>query len=317
MNTVVSKYTIEGDINFFSELTKSLNSSSPGSSISSLIPVNSVISKESSPKDDASCLISGAPLGEYSVTLNCNHTFNYLPLYNELTTQKCVKNTLEVIKLGVNQLKCPYCRTIQNGILPFHPELSESAPLLYGVNTIDIAHHTCLKCNYVKYTDGAGLPVFCSYESSSFSTLESDKKTYCSIHYYNMKVMAQKQAKKQQMLDAKNKIKEETLKKKEEAKTVKQLAVAAAKQVKLEQKQAEKVAKQLAIAAAKQSSSAIDATNEIIAIPLETTTTCVQILKTGANKGAQCCKSVHLGNMCKRHYNLTTTIAPTTTQIDV
>lgn len=306
MNTV-GKYKIEGDINFFSELNKSLNTP-----ISSLIPVNSVISNDSSPKDDASCLITGAPLEQYSVTLKCNHTFNYLPLYNELITQKCTKNTLEVIKLGVNQLKCPYCRTIQNGILPFHAELSESAPLLYGVNTIDISHHVCLKCNYVKYTDGAGLPVFCSYESPSFSTLESDNKTYCSVHYYNMKVMAQKQAKKQQMLDAKNKIKEENAKIKEEAKKAKQVASVAAKQVKLEQKQAEKVAKQLAIAAAKQNIGDTVATNEIIAIASEATITCVQILKTGANKGSQCCKSVYLGNMCKRHYNLTTT-----TQIDV
>jgi hypothetical protein len=317
MNTVVAKYKIEGDINFFSELTKSLNSSS-SASISSLIPVNSVVSDESSPKDDACCLITGAPLAQYFVTLKCNHTFNYLPLYNELTTQKCTKNTLEVIKLGVNQLKCPYCRSIQNGIMPFHPELSDCAPLLYGVNTIDISHHKCLKCNYVKYTDGAGLPVFCSYESQSFSTLESDKKTYCSNHYYQMKLLAQKQEKKQQILDAKNKIKEEAMKTKEEAmktkeeaKKVKQLAVAAAKQVKIEQKLAEKEAKKLAIVAAKQES----VSNEIIGTSINSTEviTCVQILKTGANKGAQCCKSVYLENMCKRHYNLTTT----PTQIDV
>lgn len=305
--STVAKYKIEGDINFFSELTKSLNNP-----ISSLIPANSVVSNDSSPKDDAKCLITGDPLGPYFVTLKCSHTFNYLPLYNELITQKCVKNTLEVVRLGANQLKCPYCRTIQNGILPFHTELSASAPLMYAVNTIDIAHNTRLKCNYVKYTDGAGLPVFCSYESSSFSTLESDNKTYCSVHYYNMKLIAQKQAKKQQMLDAKNKIKEENAKIKEEEKKAKQLASVAAKQVKLEQKQAEKVAKQLAIASAKQTASAIVETNEIIAITSEATDTCVQILKTGANKGAQCCKSVYLGNMCKRHYNLSTT-----TQIDV
>lgn len=64
------------------------------------------------------CLISGLPLEENYIKLYCNHTFNYKYIYNEIKTQKINPNHLEVVKLKMKQIKCPYCRKIQNHLLP-------------------------------------------------------------------------------------------------------------------------------------------------------------------------------------------------------
>ena len=67
------------------------------------------------------CLISKMPLDEDHITLCCNHTFNYSAILNEVRKQKppiCMGH-LEIQKLSNQQIKCPYCRTIQNGLLPY------------------------------------------------------------------------------------------------------------------------------------------------------------------------------------------------------
>jgi len=65
------------------------------------------------------CLISNNPLETNSIILECGHKFNYEPIFNEIVKQKKKINRLEVQILKKNQIKCPYCRKIQNGILPF------------------------------------------------------------------------------------------------------------------------------------------------------------------------------------------------------
>ena len=54
----------------------------------------------------------------YHVKLECGHRFNYLPIFNEICQQKHNQNYLEILKHKKNQLKCPYCRNVQNFILP-------------------------------------------------------------------------------------------------------------------------------------------------------------------------------------------------------
>ena len=75
------------------------------------------------------CLISHEPLDENHVTLTCNHSFNYTALYNEVIKQKTKINTLEITDLKINEIKCPYCRNIQNGLLPKLPKVL----CVYGV----------------------------------------------------------------------------------------------------------------------------------------------------------------------------------------
>ena len=117
----MTKYLTEGGLNFFEELSKSVNSKEEGD--------------KAEVKEVRTCLITNDVLTEHFVKMGCGHEFNYLPLYKEIKFQKTCKN-LEIFKLGLNEIKCPYCRKIQRGMLPFHESLKSDAPKAYGVNSI-------------------------------------------------------------------------------------------------------------------------------------------------------------------------------------
>ena len=68
---------------------------------------------------DDICLISNLSLEKNYITLPCGHRFNYTPLFNEVKNQKNY-SSLETSRIKKNQIKCPYCRTIVNNLLPFH-----------------------------------------------------------------------------------------------------------------------------------------------------------------------------------------------------
>lgn len=103
---------------------------------------NQLLSKDSDNEDineDNTCLITGESLiPKRNVILPCNHSFNYMPLFNEIKKQKHYllpksKYTLETQRLKTNQIKCPYCRKVFNGILP----PSNNAPMILYVNFPD------------------------------------------------------------------------------------------------------------------------------------------------------------------------------------
>ena len=104
-------YKFEGNIDFSKELFN-------------LISKNEKIEEE-----EEVCLISGDNLKKDFVTLDCGHKFNYENIYNEIITQR-KKNRLEIQSVRINQLKCPYCRSIHKGILPY----VESYPRIVNVN---------------------------------------------------------------------------------------------------------------------------------------------------------------------------------------
>ena len=72
------KYKVEGYYNFYEELYKSLDAKEETN-------VNVI---------ENLCLISNEPLTEHFVTLDCNHKFNYLPLFNDIFNYKKKFNTL-------------------------------------------------------------------------------------------------------------------------------------------------------------------------------------------------------------------------------
>ncbi len=124
----MTKYNIEGNINFYDELFKSLD--------------------ESDDDDDTKrCQITGLPLDDKAVTLECNHHFNYDALYKEICKQKFDFKTYEVHHLSKNEqikflatkldyyIKCPYCRNMSFSILPYYEELG--LPKKYGINSLD------------------------------------------------------------------------------------------------------------------------------------------------------------------------------------
>lgn len=121
--------------------------------------------------DDHVCLITNEPLNAFHVELACGHTFNYDPLYQEVLRQKGkfgMHNYFE--KIGMYQVKCPYCRSMTNQLLPHignspHPTIKR----VVGVNapaTMCMPGTPCSagKCN-----------------SNAF--YEHDHKLYCYKHH--------------------------------------------------------------------------------------------------------------------------------------
>ena len=50
------------------------------------------------------CLISNSNLENNYITLDCNHKFNYMPLFNEIVYQK-TKKILDNARLRLNEIK--------------------------------------------------------------------------------------------------------------------------------------------------------------------------------------------------------------------
>ena len=71
----MSKYLIEGGIDFYSELYKSLDDNN----------------NDADNDDENICLITNAPLMEKFVTLKCKHKFNYVPLFKDIMNRRTFK----------------------------------------------------------------------------------------------------------------------------------------------------------------------------------------------------------------------------------
>jgi len=85
---------------------------------------------------DRECLISLLPLNDTAIKLSCGHEFNYIPLFNEIKHQKRSTSSYNTVKLKPNQMQCPYCRHIQNTILPYKPYYINEKKIstIHGVN---------------------------------------------------------------------------------------------------------------------------------------------------------------------------------------
>lgn len=73
---------------------------------------------------DSCCLLTKEALNDIHVTLNCSHKFNYIPLYKEVVIQKTsagmtTNGYYNSCTLRLNEMKCPYCRRVQDKLLPF------------------------------------------------------------------------------------------------------------------------------------------------------------------------------------------------------
>jgi hypothetical protein len=121
----MTNYIIEDDIDFYKELNMSSDNN-----------LNNT------------CLITNEPLGKNKITLPCNHSFNYLPLYKEVCKQKNRHNSLEITKLKIYQIKCPYCRLIIDNLLPYIPNV-QGVSKTKNVNSPSKYSFYPNKCSYV------------------------------------------------------------------------------------------------------------------------------------------------------------------------
>mgnify|MGYP001491844816 CR=1 FL=1 len=148
--------------------------------------LNTYLSKKNNDifQDSDVCLISNEPLEENCITLSCGHRFNYNPLYKEITQQKNGSNYLEVTKVKLWEIKCPYCRNVQNKILPF----KNNFPKIAGVNWPIKYCMNVSKCKYI-------------FSSGKKKGLKCDKlwcSEYCNSHYKIMERRKEKEKQKQQ-----------------------------------------------------------------------------------------------------------------------
>ena len=125
-----------------------------------------------SPKEqiyENTCLITNEPLNVFHVSLQCGHKFNYEPLYQEVLRQKGrlgIYNYHE--KIGMHQIKCPYCRTLTNHLLPCIGQ----HPVIKRLNGVNAPAHMCMP------------GIACHHNNCEVNAFyEHDSNPYCLRHY--------------------------------------------------------------------------------------------------------------------------------------
>lgn len=296
-------YNIEGGINFYDELYKSLDD------------------EEEISENENICLISNLPLVDFHFEMQCGHKFNYMPLFLDIKNHKQKFNNLEgsLSKLGHNQIRCPYCREKHLGTLPYHEELGLSK--IHGVNFIDHDFKSSnpysynIKCEFLvpnpdfnendNNTDHGGNDkcLKCKHYGTQLNLYGDDKYYCCSHKKLVIKIYKKDVATKLNEVKKQEKIKktEELKKLREETKQQATLAKQQTKQqeklAKQQEKQQKKLAKQKPMENAVMGPIVIDLT--------ETSTEgCVAILRTGQKKGEQCGCKIEKEALCNRHYNM-------------
>lgn len=220
------KYIIEGGIDFYEELYKSFDEPD-------------ITAEET----NNLCQITGLPLVERFIELECNHKFNYSALYKEIYKQKFIFNTYTCSSLTDSEqikfkdakkdyfIKCPYCRNIQFTLLPYYDDMEHEKR--YGINSLEMtqsdsnyliklkhnnysfmsygytfSNGTC--CKVLGNVDGKD--IYCSSKMSS-SVVEMNK-SFCYQHIRS----AVKQYKIEQKKKEKEEAREALKKQKEDAK---------------------------------------------------------------------------------------------------
>jgi len=109
-------YIVDDDFDFYGELNDFTNT-----------PVHDVSNI---------CMVSHQQLTYNAITLACKHSFNYMPLYNEL----CLHNNKQYIS-------CPYCRAKSDKLIPFIP--LPNVNKVYGVNYPPKISLPVPKCSFI------------------------------------------------------------------------------------------------------------------------------------------------------------------------
>ena len=104
---------------------------------------------------DNNCLLTKEALNDIHVTLNCGHKFNYIPLYKEVVIQKTsagmtTNGYYNSCTLRLNEMKCPYCRRVQDKLLPFLNY--DNIKKLRGVNAPE---SVCMKARMCEHIETA------------------------------------------------------------------------------------------------------------------------------------------------------------------
>jgi hypothetical protein len=311
----MAKYIIEGGINFYDELYKSFNDSDLDTELSQNTEI---------------CQITGMPLIERSVTLECNHKFNYSALYKEIFKQKYIFRTYnieiltqtELIKLKAQKsdyfIKCPYCRCIQFTLLPYYEDMEHEKR--YGINSLEKTQYdynfevkmTPHNYTYMSYgytfNNGhcckvmdhvGGVDIYC--KSTMSAPVLDMNKSFCYMHirsevkkYKMAKIKQEREDLKNQKLKEKEDLKAEKLKAREEIKEQK------LKQKNNKKKQSENVVSKQEPIQAYNPNDELLVTDNVVTDNV-VTSGCQTIIKIGPRKGQMCGNKLKTDNCCLRH----------------
>ena len=312
----MTDYVIEGNVDFYNKLYNSLDI------------------EDDYNNDENLCLITNQPLTENFIKMECGHKFNYLPLFYDIKNHKQKFNGMEgsSSKLNLNQIRCPYCRKKQIGILPYYEEMElgkingvnyispncKDKPTYYkykycefmnlnpnysaeGINPVESSFYNSDNCKFIKCSHTYALQI-----NSGIINGENygDEKYYCWSHkkemikkYKKQIIDKQKEDIKNEKLKKKEDIKNEKLKKKEDIKKIKE----------------EKINYKLAnnTKYIKNPNNNVIANDENIILGpsnvldfIDINELCIEIVKSGMKKGLQCSCTKFKDNLCKRHFNL-------------
>ena len=291
-----NNYKLEGDVDFFAELQKSL------------------LEEELDEGEPVpTCQITGLPLTENHFKMNCGHMFNYASLYTEICKQKFEFKTYTMDSLSVTDIrlfraqgfdyfiKCPYCRRIQTALLPYYENLP--FPKKYGVNTTETAFKVMETSSSASYTYKVYGYIFekgtCCVTLSEtpnvkcynswVSEIPGLCKSYCPNHIRAVSKeykLLEKEKTTQAKAVAKVIAKETKVLAKTEAKALAKDAKTALKKEKLENKI---ISKKTGVIAA--------------FVPDADELKCTALLKSGLNKGTECGLKCVQNGFCGRHAN--------------
>lgn len=131
---------------------------------------------ESDDEDENTCLLTNMILDENKITLPCNHSFNFFPLYKEVINQKTGPMIgYETDRLNFDQIKCPYCRQKFNYLLP-HIRLNNEMSYISGVNSPE---KICMKFKNCSYIYKAGKNKGNNCNKTAF---HSSNGCFCNTH---------------------------------------------------------------------------------------------------------------------------------------
>lgn len=213
------------------------------------------------------CLISREPLNETKITLSCKHSFNYSNIFNEIKKQKTIINNKEIQKLKYYDIKCPYCRNVQNKVLPYR-EGFDKIKYVNWPPEMSMKNYTN-KCRYV----------FLSGKKKGNECGSGCFETFCLRH----KKIVDKRKKKQAELKKKQ---EEEMKKQE-------------KKIKDMKKSVGKYFKNLIKEAEKKKAKKPKIPKLVSLSPVKFECSCQHVFSRGVNKNKRCKKRV----IVKVNYN--------------
>lgn len=91
------------------------------------------------------CLITHEPLLAQHIRLPCGHAFNYDAIHKEVERQKHRRRYRERPRLGDNQLRCPYCNAVHDGLLPpcrgYDPMPRVNSPIKWALSSTSKCEH--------------------------------------------------------------------------------------------------------------------------------------------------------------------------------